>query len=69
MVDVRREASAPVAVLDGMTGPGARAAWEGADLGRRRAIIDTLAEVRLRGAATRRAPFQSSDVELVWKIG
>jgi DNA invertase Pin-like site-specific DNA recombinase len=69
MVELRREATTPVAVLDGMTGPGARAAWEAADLGRRRAIIDTLAEVRLHGAATKRAPFRMSDVDVVWKIG
>lgn len=69
LTKLRTEAAAPVAVLDGMTGPGAGAAWEAADLGRRRAIVDTLAVVQLRGAATRRAPFDPADVELTWKIG
>lgn len=42
----------PQDVLGGMTGRGARAAWQGASLGAQRAIIDTLATVALVGSAT-----------------
>jgi len=58
-------AARPVAVLDGMTGEGARAAWDDADLGRRRALVALLCErVALRGG---RGPFRPSQVEVEWR--
>jgi len=54
----------PQEILKGMTGSGAREAWEKASLGRRRAIIALLFDVRLKGAQTTRAPFRPQDVEV-----
>jgi DNA invertase Pin-like site-specific DNA recombinase len=63
-------AARPVDVLDGMTGPGAGAAWDAADLGTRRAVLDVLWDsIALRGAVTKRAPMTSGDVVLVPRIG
>ena len=59
----------PLAVLEGMTGASAQAAWDGADLGRRRAVLELLCTVQLRGAATKRAPFDPEDVVVTWAIG
>jgi DNA invertase Pin-like site-specific DNA recombinase len=52
IADAELASRRPQAVLAGMTGTGARAAWEAADLNRQRAIIDTLATVELVGSAT-----------------
>jgi DNA invertase Pin-like site-specific DNA recombinase len=58
-------AAAPVAILDGMTGDGARAAWASADLGRRRALVGLLTtRVALRGG---RGPFRPAQVEVEWR--
>jgi hypothetical protein len=63
-------AAAPVAVLDGMTGEAAQAAWDAADLGRRRALIGLLTtRVALRGGGpsggvTR---FDPTCVEVEWR--
>lgn len=68
--DLLLAAARPNAVLEGMTGAMARQAWESADLGRQRAVLAELfASIRLKGAATRRAPFRDSDVVLVPRIG
>ena len=59
----REAAGRPQAALHGMTGPGAREAWDEASLGRKRAIIDLLATVELRGAGeNRRRPLAPEDV-------
>lgn len=50
--DAQVAAAAPAAALAGMTGRGAREAWQNASLGTQRAIIDTLATVALVGSAT-----------------
>lgn len=58
-------ATAPVAILDGMTGEHARAAWNDADLGRRRALVGLMFErVALRGG---RGPFTPECVEVDWR--
>jgi hypothetical protein len=58
-------ATSPGAVLDGMTGEGAQAAWDAADLGRRRALVGLLfARVALRGG---RGPFRVECVEVEWR--
>ena len=69
LVRVEASKARPLAVLEGMTGPGAPEAWAQADLGRRRAVLALLGTYALRGAATRRAPFTPDDVVVTWKIG
>jgi hypothetical protein len=56
-------------VLEGATGPAARAWWAGATLARRRAVIADLAEVRLRGGGRRggRYTFRPTDVVVNWR--
>ena len=63
----RTRVSAPLAALEGMTGPGAAEAWAKAPLGQRRKVIETLCTVSLKGAATRRAPFHAHDVVIGWE--
>jgi DNA invertase Pin-like site-specific DNA recombinase len=64
----REAARRPQAALEGMTGSGARQAWEAAPLARQRAIIDVLATVALVGAGgRRRRPFEPADVVVTWK--
>ena len=59
-------AKAPVAVLDGMTGDEARAAWATADLGRRRALVGLMfARVALRGGVG--PGFSPELVEVDWR--
>jgi DNA invertase Pin-like site-specific DNA recombinase len=61
--------AAPSTVLENMTGEAAPAAWEAADLGRRRAVLALLAEsIQLRGATlTGDRKFHASDVVIVWR--
>jgi hypothetical protein len=68
MLEAEATKARPLAVLEGMTGPTAADAWKAADLNRKRAVLDLLCSVSLRGAATRRAPFDPEDVVTVWKI-
>lgn len=68
LADTRAAAAAPALALADMTGQDASQAWQNASLGRRRRIIDYLcSRVALRGAETRRAPFDPSDVIVEWR--
>ena len=69
LADAQVAARAPQAALAGMTGRGARAAWEGASLGRQRTIVDTLATVQLVGSAPgRKERFDPSrHVVITWR--
>ena len=69
LVRVEATKARPLAVLEGMTGPGAPEAWKAADLGRKRAVLALLGTYALKGAVTRRAPFSPDDVVVTWKIG
>lgn len=53
----------PQAVLKGMTGKGAAAAWAAADLDRRRAVLRVVWEsIQIKGAAHSRAKFTKADL-------
>lgn len=59
----------PLAVLDGMTGSAALAAWEGADLARRRALVELLFErVALVGASVGGREFRPEHVVVEWRV-
>jgi hypothetical protein len=62
-------AKAPVAILDGMTGEAAQAAWDNADLGRRRALVGLLTtRVALRGGGRGGVSrFDPACVEVDWR--
>ena len=58
----------PERVLKGMTGAGAAEAWEAASLHTRRAVIDHLASVVLRGSGRSNRPFDPArDLVIVWR--
>lgn len=61
----------PERVLKGMTGPDAEAAWASADIDKRRAVIDHLAWVFVKGAGKtggRRAEFDpETDLVVIWR--
>jgi hypothetical protein len=69
LADAQVAQARPAAALAGMTGRGARQAWEGASLGRQRAIIDTLATIQLQGSAPgRREKFDAPTHVLIhWR--
>lgn len=67
VAEAREAAARPVEALEGLTGPTAAAKWATLPLGRKRAVIDYLAAVSLKGAATRRAPFSADDVVMDWR--
>lgn len=55
-------------VLDGMTGPSAQAAWDGASLAHRRGIIAYLCTIRLRGQSSTGRRFDPAlDVLVEWR--
>lgn len=56
-----------VQVVKGVTGPVARRAWGGLSLSRKRAIIDSLVEVRLLRSPAGRRPFDPETVQILPK--
>lgn len=68
VTELEASAARPSDVLDGMTGPGATEKFLAADLGRQRAIIDTLCTISVKGQGKgKRGPLSPHDVVIVWK--
>lgn len=67
LVEAQAALTRPEAVLAGMTGPGAREAWERADISRKRAIVDLLATVTLHSTGKGRKPFDPECVAVVFR--
>lgn len=66
IAELRLTTERPLAVLEGMTGRRAARAWKQADLGRKRAVIDVLCTIRLKGAVNRRSALEVRDVVMDW---